>query len=144
MAQAVARLEYLEHHGQFAEALELARWAVSLDPLSEEAHRRVMRFAYLLGDRNAAIQAYQRCREVLWQELQMAPLPETMQLTITIESGRVPVPEAVSLKPSVPLNILRPLMLVGREREWAQLEDAWERGQAIFISGDPGVGKLRA
>ncbi|WP_169737085.1 AAA family ATPase, partial [Deinococcus pimensis] len=39
--------------------------------------------------------------------------------------------------------MLRPPRLVGREREWAALEDAWARGQFIMVSGEPGVGKSR-
>ena len=44
------------------ESGELCIWAIA-DPLSEEAHRRVMRLHYLRGDRAAALAAFERCRE---------------------------------------------------------------------------------
>jgi DNA-binding SARP family transcriptional activator len=33
--------------------------------------------------------------------------------------------------------------LVGREHAWSALEAAWNKGQVIYISGEPGVGKTR-
>lgn len=39
--------------------------------------------------------------------------------------------------------MLRPPVLVGREREWARMEQAWEAGQWIYITGEPGSGKTR-
>ncbi|WP_036218288.1 AfsR/SARP family transcriptional regulator, partial [Calidithermus chliarophilus] len=53
--------ERLEREGGLAEALSWAQRLLEADPISEASHRRVMRLHYLLGDRAAALRAYQRC-----------------------------------------------------------------------------------
>jgi DNA-binding SARP family transcriptional activator len=40
-------------------------------------------------------------------------------------------------------NGLENVPFIGREREWAALESAWNKNQVIYISGEPGVGKTR-
>ena len=59
------------------EALVLLDEAISLDELSEELHRRVIRAHLDAGDRPAALRAYERCRAVLEEELGVSPSPET-------------------------------------------------------------------
>ena len=132
----------LEHGGRYAEALAVARTVLDLDPVSEDAWRRVMRLHYLAGDRPAALRAYHRCKEILEREFQARPLPETEALAREIDRGTVPAP-AAGARAELPLAVLRPPHLVGREAEWARLEAAWAAGQWIFISGEPGSGKTR-
>jgi DNA-binding SARP family transcriptional activator len=132
----------LERDGQYASALEMARTTLQLDSVSEEAWRRVMRLHYLSGDRPAALRAYHKCKEVLRREFQAEPLPETQHLAREIDRGTVPAPQ-VATRTELPLAVLRPPHLVGREAEWARLEAAWNAGQWIFISGEPGSGKTR-
>ncbi|BDP43974.1 hypothetical protein DAETH_39430 (plasmid) [Deinococcus aetherius] len=143
-AQALrSELGRTERGGDLERALELARALLDLDPVSEDAWRHVMRLHYLRGDRPAALRAYQRCRETLRREFGVDPLPETARLAREIDLGTVPVPATPRPRAELPLSVLRPPHLVGREREWAQLDEAWERGQMIYVEGDPGVGKTR-
>ncbi|MFB9991388.1 BTAD domain-containing putative transcriptional regulator [Deinococcus oregonensis] len=137
-----AEIDRLEGAGEYMAALLQARALLELDPVSEEAWRHVMRLHYLLGDRPAALRAYHRCKEVLWREFQTEPLPGTAELAREIDQGRVPV-RALLKAGALPLSVLRPPHLIGREEEWARLEDAWARGQMIYVEGDPGVGKTR-
>lgn len=132
--------ESLENAGDLRSALRRAEQILSLDPLSEEAHRRAMRLHYLLGDRAAALRAWERCKEVLWTRLAVEPLPETVALARTIEGAGIEAP-----RPSqrLPLAVLRPPRLIGREQAWAQLEEAWNARQMIFLVGPAGVGKTR-
>ncbi|MFC4454235.1 BTAD domain-containing putative transcriptional regulator [Deinococcus sonorensis] len=137
-----AEITRLESAGEYAAALLQARTLLDLDPVSEEAWRHVMRLHYLAGDRPAALRAYHRCKETLQREFGTGPLPETAELAREIDQGRVPT--RAPLKASaLPLAVLRPPHLIGREQEWAQLNEAWERGQMIYVEGDPGVGKTR-
>ncbi|MFP2909530.1 AAA family ATPase, partial [Pyxidicoccus sp. 3LFB2] len=46
-------------------------------------------------------------------------------------------------KRAVPLSVLHPPVLVGREREWELLEEAWASRRHIFAEGDAGIGKSR-
>src|SRR5712692_5544562 len=57
----------------------LTRW-LALDPLSEEAYRRLMRVQLALGDASAAWQVYATCRARLAQDLRVEPSAETVAL----------------------------------------------------------------
>ncbi|WP_051303888.1 BTAD domain-containing putative transcriptional regulator, partial [Calidithermus chliarophilus] len=134
--------ERLEREGKLAEALSWAQKLLEADPISEASHRRVMRLHYLLGDRAAALRAYQRCAEVLQRELGVRPLEETVALAEEIGRGALPVLPPAQHKP-IPLALQRPPVLAGREREWALMEEAWEAGRVIYVVGEPGIGKTR-
>ncbi|RIH88521.1 putative PEP-CTERM system TPR-repeat lipoprotein [Calidithermus terrae] len=135
--------ERLEVKGELRGALALAERLFQADPVSEAGCRRVMRLCYLLGDRGAALSAYHRLEVALHRETGLKPLPETQALAQEIAAGvRVSLPPAQAW-PEVPLALLHPPVLVGREREWALLEEAWEAGKVVFIAGEAGVGKSR-
>lgn len=135
--------EARERRGDLSGALALAERLLGMDPYSEEAWRRLMRLHYVAGDRMAALNAFERCRRLLREELDTTPLPETVALAREIERGPSAAKPSSPPKPKLPLSVLRPPVLVGREREWARMEAAWEAGQTIFLAGEPGVGKTR-
>ncbi len=137
-----AEIARLERAGEYTEALAHARTLLDQDPVSEDAHRQVMRLHYLRGDRPAALRAYHHCREVLRRTFDVDPLPETVQLARDIDRGQGPAVAAPKVA-SLPLSVLRPPTLVGREREWAAMERAWAAGQVIVLRGEPGAGKTR-
>ena len=51
-----------------------------LDPLAEEAYRRLMRVALAQGDTTAALQMYTTLQARLAEELHITPSPETVAL----------------------------------------------------------------
>jgi DNA-binding SARP family transcriptional activator len=53
----------------------------------EGAYQQLMRIYALEGRRNAALQLFQRCQQVLLEELGMQPLPETVALYQAIIRG---------------------------------------------------------
>ena len=135
--------ERAEREGEYARALGFAERLIRADPISEEAHRRAMRLHFLSGDRSAAMGAFERCRDVLARELGLEPLPETLELsTLIVRGSHLPNP-SVPIRPNIPVSVLRPPVLAGREGEWARLEAAWEARQVVFIGGPPGCGKTR-
>lgn len=139
----LAEIQRLEAAGDYPAALPWAERLLNDDLVSEEAHRRVMRLLYLMGERAGALKAYHRCREILRRELGVEPLPETAELARTIDQGAaLPHPPAAQ-RPRIPLQVLRPPTLVGREREWSLLEEAYQQGKLVFLRGEPGVGKTR-
>lgn len=139
-----AEVATLETGGEYPAALDAARTLLDLDPVSEEAWRHVIRLHYLSGDRPAALRAYHRCKDMLQREFRAEPLPDTQHLAREIDRGTVPATTAVRApRAGLPLAVLRPPHLIGREDEWAQLDEAWERGQMIYVEGDAGVGKTR-
>lgn len=133
----------LEQAGEHLEATAKIREMLTLDPLSEEGHRRLMRLQYLLGNRHHALDTFKKLQTLLKNELGVEPLPETFELARWIEQATLPIPSNPRQKAGLPLTVLRPPALVGREKEWEQMETAWEQGQIIFLRGEPGVGKSR-
>ncbi len=133
----------LEKAGDYGAALGRARQVLLRDPISEDAHRRLMRLYYLAGDRPAAMRAFEQCQTILETELGVKPLFETLGLATLIFQGDT-LPQTVSPERlAIPIQILRPPVLVGRAQEWAQLEAAWQAGFGVIVRGEAGVGKTR-
>ncbi len=93
-----------------------------------------------LGKRGAALEAYQTCQAMLFQELGLAPDAQTRAL---IEHLHEP-----ELMPVIPVMLPTPatmgsLQLIGRTEIWHKMEAAWNAGQHIFIAGEAGAGKSR-
>ncbi|HET7791738.1 MAG TPA: AAA family ATPase [Rhizobacter sp.] len=125
----------------YADALSHAHELLSLQPLSEEAHRRVMQLHYLAGDRAAALLAFDRCEQMLKDEVGARPSGETLTLLAAIEAAATSS-HALS-GPEVPAAVLRPPRVIGRERELAALAAAWQAGQVAALIGEAGMGKTR-
>ncbi|WP_052351767.1 ATP-binding protein [Deinococcus pimensis] len=132
----------LERAGDLSGALACALRGVQLEPLSEDAHRQVIRLHYLMGDRGAALAAFERCRALLNETLGTEPMKETLALVSEVNRGSV-LPRLAPRKVDIPLSVLKPPRLAGRERQWQVMEEAWQAGQIIFVSGPAGSGKTR-
>lgn len=125
----------------YADALSHAQELRALEPLSEEAHRRVIRLHYLSGDRAAALLAFDRCEQVLKHEVGAPPSPETLALLSHIEAA---VPADGGMRPHVlPASLVRPPRRIGRDRECEALLAAWAAGDAFLLLGESGMGKSR-
>lgn len=127
--------------GDLDAALAHARALVELDPLSEHAHRRVMTLHYLRGDTAAALDAYEQCRRILARELNAAPSAETEAVRARLQPSAAP--SATSAAGAMPISVLRPPRLVGRDTQWAALNAAWEGREAAVLLGEAGMGKTR-
>ncbi len=77
---------YLEQ-GLAEKGVELYRQALRADPLREEMHQGLMRGLWAAGRREEALRQYHVCRDILNQELGVAPLPETGQLYDAIRNS---------------------------------------------------------
>lgn len=74
--------------GEYAEGLALNHYLLTLEPWREEAHRqRMLLFAHS-GQRSAALQQYSRCCQLLAEELDVPPMPQTTSLYEQIKSGQ--------------------------------------------------------
>ena len=135
-----AEAERLEGAGELRRALRLAQQLSTLDPLSEANYRKVMRLHYLAGDRGQAMATYRRCREVLLETFGLEPLPDTVELARAIDSGAVTAPQPPPAR-ALPVALLRPPRLVGRDAAWQALEAAWGRVKTLVVIGEPGIGK---
>lgn len=134
--------ENLETRGNWQGALEIHLQLLARDSLQERHQREVMRLYYLLGQREAALERFERFRGTLKQELGLEPLPETLHLAEQIKSAYNASPEPTATQTTGPgLPLWAPL--IGREQVQLQMEAAWELGQWVLLSGPAGVGKTR-
>jgi DNA-binding SARP family transcriptional activator len=76
-----------EQRGELKTAEGYARRQLELDPLREDACRRMMRLLNGQGQRGAALAQYQACRRVLRDELGVEPDAKTQLLYQRIKSG---------------------------------------------------------
>ncbi|HVL06573.1 MAG TPA: AAA family ATPase [Acidimicrobiales bacterium] len=126
-------------------AVEAATAAVESDPFDEEAHRALMRADNRRGDRGAALLAYKRLERSLQEEMGASPARETTALYEAIVAGK---PEPASFDGPSGGSGPRPSPLVGRQRELAELREAWNgavggTSTLVFLCGPPGSGKSR-
>jgi DNA-binding SARP family transcriptional activator len=141
------RLALVEHceHAEAAKnwdgALICARELLALEPLSEDAHRRVMRLHYLAGDRAAALLAFDRCEQVLKDEIGARPSAETLTLLAAID--REAADAGLVVRQTVPTALLRPPRVVGRDAERHALRRALDERITVLLAGEAGGGKSR-
>jgi DNA-binding SARP family transcriptional activator len=77
MATLAAAAAAAEARGDLAAAIECDRRRAQIDPLSEPAHRDLIRRLDALGDRGAALAAYARLRDRMRRDLSLSPSPAT-------------------------------------------------------------------
>lgn len=150
-----------ESQSEFRSALETSLHLLSYDSLREDAHQTAMRIYCRLGKRNAALEQYQRCKQIILKELGTEPMLETNQLYQAILDGQFACKELASTDLQQPeinaaqrqigsnpldLSVLPPFL--GRDTEMAKIELAWKqtknnRGRLVLIHGEAGVGKTR-
>ncbi len=152
-AWAVRRLDLLAERaeqqaaaGQLAAALASTEQLLAAEPLQEHAWRRLMRLHSRRGDRAAALAAFERCEQVLREELGVKPSPETLALLHGVETmaGVAPGATGGAAGPGpLPASLLRPPRLVGRERQMRAMAAAWQAGTGFVLVGQAGHGKSR-
>src|SRR5262249_35789823 len=92
------------------------------------------------GDLAAARAAYAHCADVLRRELGIAPATETEDLRRQVESGQ---PAAGASRGPLPVTLLRPPSLIGREAPLQRMEAAWHGGRTFPLMGEAGIGRSR-
>ncbi|PWH13359.1 MAG: transcriptional regulator [Anaerolineae bacterium] len=73
-------VEAMLQQSRYAEAIELAQRVLAQDNCWERAYRHLMIAYHKLGDRGQVGRTYQRCVQVLREELDVSPAPETRAL----------------------------------------------------------------
>ncbi|MFN0185667.1 MAG: ATP-binding protein [Aquabacterium sp.] len=136
------RIESLVAAGEPTHALVVATELLDLDPLAESAHRQLMRLHYLGGDRAAALQAFDRCEQLLKHELGTRPSRETLALLQTLEGSETAAPPAPAAR-SLPAALMRPPRLIGRAAEQELLLHTWRGASRLVLIGEAGLGKSR-
>ncbi len=126
-----------EEQGRFDDGILVARRAIAVDELREEAHRALIRILLRQGDHAAAHRHYEGLSELLREKARSAPSPQTRALLLT------PAP----LHPDTPTVDALPTPLTtffGREGEQEALLRLLRSGKRLVtITGPGGVGKTR-
>ena len=107
--------------GDVLQATRWARWAAALSPADEAVIRRLMIFFRRLGDRAAALRAYEAFADRLSREFELEPSSETRTLAEEIRSERQP---ATAVKPTQPSRATDPTAEAARQQSrlrWAGL-----------------------
>ena len=125
--------------GHALDAIETARRVLRVSPGHDPALRELMTGLARSGQRNGAIEAYERHRKAWREELGIAPSAETEQLAERIAlgeglAGAVPPPAAAAGQ-----------LLLGREREQAMVAGLLltEQARIVSLTGLGGIGKSR-
>lgn len=141
--------------GEYERAQHYSRRQIALEPWREKAHRQLM--LALDGQRGAALQQYEMCRQHLADELGVEPEAETITLRERIwrgEVGRAPPEEAYPLPPvsssPLPSCPYRGLFafaeedapcFFGRETFVGRLNEAVHQHTTVTVIGPSGSGK---
>jgi len=148
----VRRMDAARRTGDFATVEEHALVLLELDPLSEDAVRGFMEARAWVGDRGNALKALGRLEARLAEELGAKPSADLVRVADLLREGRRGAPQPAGQAPGQGHVSERrdrrfeAETLIGREREFSRLYDAWlevrrRTPRIIVMVGDPGVGK---
>ena len=143
----VRHMDAARRTGDFATVQKHAEILSDLDPLSEDALRGVMEARAWVGDRSNALKAYAAFEARLAEELGARPAPELARIAHLLREGRrSPYRQPSGAPPVAGEKRFEPERVVGREREYSRLYDAWLGARrrepcVMVLTGDPGVGK---
>jgi DNA-binding SARP family transcriptional activator/pimeloyl-ACP methyl ester carboxylesterase len=110
LADALWRLiESYTSRGEYAQAIPFTRRWLSLDPLNEPAHRRLMQLYAWSGQQSAALRQYQECQRILQEELSIEPEAETQALYAAIKKRQLTPPNLeIPQAPNLPASVIVP------------------------------------
>ncbi|HUC41823.1 MAG TPA: AAA family ATPase, partial [Gemmatimonadales bacterium] len=144
----VRQMDAARRIGDFPTVEKHATRLQDLDPLAEEGIRGVMEARAWASDRSSALKAFARYEERLADELDAKPGPELVRMADLLRDGRRPTagPRAAGYPPERADRRFEPETLIGREREFSVLYDAWlearrKSPRIVVVTSDPGVGK---
>jgi predicted ATPase/DNA-binding SARP family transcriptional activator len=146
-----------ESEGKWEDALRYARRWLTLDPLEEAAHRRLMQLYAQAGQTSAGLRQYEECVRILQQELDAPPTTETTALYDAIRTRRFPQNQGVGSRewgvenatphspPPTPHLPYSPTPFIGRRQEVAELLQrlADPDCRLLTVVGPGGIGKTR-
>jgi DNA-binding SARP family transcriptional activator/tetratricopeptide (TPR) repeat protein len=133
------------HRGAFDAAVVHANRRLTIEPLNELAHRRLILLHAWSGRRAEAVRQYERCAQLLKRELDIAPMKETVAVWQAVLAGRpLPSPSPPVAEPTS-LPAPRPLTLVGRSAELRRIFRAHAAaimgGRVVAVEGEVGIGR---
>lgn len=77
---------YFLERGSYEDAVKWASAILQEDRCDEAAHQQLILIYSVQGRRSEALQQFSRCERILFQELGVSPMPETMKLVQAIQN----------------------------------------------------------
>jgi len=144
----VRQMDGARRIGDFPTVERHATRLQDLDPLAEEGIRGIMEARAWASDRSSALKAFARYEAQLADELGAKPGPELVRMADLLRDGRRAPSRAATpgYPPERADRRFEPETLIGREREFSVLYDAWlearkKSPRIVVVTSDPGVGK---
>ncbi|HSJ71971.1 MAG TPA: BTAD domain-containing putative transcriptional regulator, partial [Acidimicrobiia bacterium] len=126
--------------GRSAEAIPELEGLLEVHPYSEGSWTALMTALYREGRQSDALQAYQRARAALGEDLGLEPSPELrdLEVRVLLHDDRLafPVPVASNLPSAL-------TTFIGRGDEIAEIDARFEARRLVTILGAGGSGKTR-
>ncbi|MFN8441628.1 MAG: tetratricopeptide repeat protein [Caldilineaceae bacterium] len=147
-----ALASWFEQQADYKQAQSYAQRQLDIDSLREDAYQQMMRSLALDGKRQEALVYFERCRQVLQDELGVPPSTATQKLYEQIKGQTFPQPSVASnvTLPELPAanrhNLpTAPNRLVGRQTELQFVQQRLMESDCrlVTILGPGGVGKTR-
>jgi predicted ATPase/DNA-binding SARP family transcriptional activator len=141
--------ESYEQSKDYEKAIGFTRRRLELLPWEEEAHRRLMRYLALNGQRAAALAQYESCQKILKEELGVEPAIDTKRMFASIRDGELSAARQAKVRQH---NLPAPLTsFIGREKEIEEIKGFMGRGarrapsrsRLVTLTGSGGAGKTR-
>jgi DNA-binding SARP family transcriptional activator/predicted ATPase len=129
-------IDFYKRCGAYPRGIRAAQRLLAFDPLREETHRELMSLLARNGQKQAALQQYNLCRDFLEKELGVTPAPET---------------ESLYQKLIQPGNLYRNALpvystpFIGRDTDLKRVADCLRRPDCRLLTlyGAGGMGKTR-
>ncbi len=142
--------KHFEQAGKLGLAISYLERLLVRTPWRENAHRRLIRLFAQDGQRSKALAQYETCRQILLEELNVAPSPATESLIAAIRDNSFPGTNrpVVTMPRSAPAVHHLPRQFTaffGRESELARIGRLVNEPETALVTivGPGGVGKTR-
>jgi DNA-binding SARP family transcriptional activator len=146
--------ECYARQGRYRRAIARCRRVLAVDACRETVYARLMLYHYHAGEQSQALRMYERCCQILADEMGVEPLPQTTALYEQLLHQHVSASEAHYPEPVYEERLakapysLGQMPFVGRKDEYGRLVASVKRaiggaGGLAIISGTAGVGKTR-
>jgi len=130
--------------GVAEKAIPYARRLITLDPLNEASHRKLMDVYIQAGQHSAALKQYQTCEQILRKELGLDPQPETLALYKRIRKGEIKPAQVIRAGETTAPKHNLPSQLssfIGREKEQTEIMNLIAKNRLVTLMGTGGIGK---